>query len=301
MPQSRPQLGAVMLVAVVAAWIGLLVPPALAKKAPVERTGQTTSYADGDDGDIQAGVPWPTPRFTDKRNGTVKDNLTGLIWLKNANCFVGGVTWAQALTDANSLADGSCGLSDGSVAGAWRLPNVKELQSLVDFGNANPALPSGHPFSGVQASHCWSSTTRPDAPGVAWLVHLHDDGRTDGAGKDATALVWPVQGRNLLTILPNSDAFATTQRFDLSLIVEALGRSVVGGRATLNGTDVTTALARCVIPGTLLTGGQTFRCPGLTGGLFGLGTHTLDVVLNLSDGSSISDTVIWEVLGNTEP
>ena len=52
-----------------------------------------------------------------------------LIWLKNANCF-GGQTWANVLTAANSLASPSCGLSDDSVAGAWRLPNVKELQSL---------------------------------------------------------------------------------------------------------------------------------------------------------------------------
>ena len=33
------------------------------------------------------GVAWPNPRFTDNGNGTVTDNLTGLIWLKNANCF----------------------------------------------------------------------------------------------------------------------------------------------------------------------------------------------------------------------
>jgi hypothetical protein len=55
--------------------------------APVPQTGQTASYAAGDDGDIQAGVPWPVPRFTDNGNGTVRDNLTGLIWLKNASCL----------------------------------------------------------------------------------------------------------------------------------------------------------------------------------------------------------------------
>jgi hypothetical protein len=59
--------------------------PAFAKPALVEVTGQTTSFADGDDGDIQAGVPFPTPRFTDKGNGTVKYSLTNLTWLKNAN------------------------------------------------------------------------------------------------------------------------------------------------------------------------------------------------------------------------
>jgi hypothetical protein len=57
--------------------------------AAVERTGQTMSFAAGDDGDIKAGVPFPSPRFTDNGDGTVTDHLTGLIWLKNAYCFVG--------------------------------------------------------------------------------------------------------------------------------------------------------------------------------------------------------------------
>ena len=52
---------------------------------PVEKTGQTTSYATGDDGDLEKGLAWPNPRFTDNEDGTVTDNLTGLIWLKNAN------------------------------------------------------------------------------------------------------------------------------------------------------------------------------------------------------------------------
>ena len=54
--------------------------------AMVPKTGQTTGYATGDDGALQKGVAWPNPRFTDNGDGTVTDNLTGLIWLKNANC-----------------------------------------------------------------------------------------------------------------------------------------------------------------------------------------------------------------------
>lgn len=46
------------------------------------KTGQTTSYYSGDDGEIQAGVDWPNPRFTDHGNGTVTDKLTGLMWIK---------------------------------------------------------------------------------------------------------------------------------------------------------------------------------------------------------------------------
>ena len=79
----------------------------------------------------EKGVAWPNPRFTDNGNGTVTDNLTGLIWLKNANCF-GAKDWAMALSDANTLNNGECGLTDGSVEGDWRLPNVREMQSLID-------------------------------------------------------------------------------------------------------------------------------------------------------------------------
>jgi Protein of unknown function (DUF1566) len=115
--------------------------PVSAAPSPVPQTGQTASYAAGDDGAQQKGVAWPTPRFTDNNNGTITDNLTGLIWLKNANCF-GQKMWGQALTDANALADGDCGLTDDSVASDWRLPNINELHSLIDFGTLSPALPA---------------------------------------------------------------------------------------------------------------------------------------------------------------
>lgn len=100
------------------------------------QTGQTTSYAAGDDGALKNGVGWPDPRFTD--NGTVTDNLTGLIWLKNANCF-NNQSWATAVASANTLASGACGLTDASTAGQWRLPNVQEQRSLANAQQANSA------------------------------------------------------------------------------------------------------------------------------------------------------------------
>ena len=62
-------------------------------------------YDTKDDGALQKGVAWPIPRFTDNINGTVTDNLTRLIWMKNANAF-GTKTWADALTTANGLKSG---------------------------------------------------------------------------------------------------------------------------------------------------------------------------------------------------
>jgi hypothetical protein len=161
--------------------------------AGVPKTGQTTGYRAGDDGDLQKGVDWPSPRFTDNGNGTVTDNLTGLIWLKNADCW-GSINWNTAIDNSNALASGSCGLTDGSVAGDWRLPNLRELYSLVDFSQVYPALPSGHPFTSVQSSSAyWSSTTAANGSSDAWYVNLII-GLVDIAGKTYTNYVWPVRG-----------------------------------------------------------------------------------------------------------
>jgi hypothetical protein len=159
--------------------------------AAVEKTGQTAFYVTGDDGDLEKGFVWPNPRFTDNGDETVTDNLTGLIWLKNASRF-GSKTWSNALNDCNTLADDGTNLTDGSSAGDWRLPNVKELQSLIDCSNFDPCLPDGHPFSGVSVNY-WSSTTRANYPYVAWFAYLsyggvyYDD-------KDDNFYVWPVRG-----------------------------------------------------------------------------------------------------------
>ena len=173
--------------------------------APVEKTGQTTSWATGDDGDLKKGIAWPNPRFTNNGDGTVTDNLTGLIWLKNANCF-GASLWATALSDCNTLAHGSCGLMDGSVAGDWRLPNIKELYSLIHLGVSDPVLPNtagtgkwteGAPFSGVQSNYYWSSTTYAtpsSAAGYAWGVSLGFGSVFSGDKDEDSYYVWPVRG-----------------------------------------------------------------------------------------------------------
>jgi hypothetical protein len=159
----------------------------------VPKTGQTTTYATGDDGDLEKGLIWPNPRFTDNLDGTVTDNLTNLIWLKDANCF-GTRTWNLALSDSNGTQSGLCGLTDGSGPGDWRLPNYKELFSLTDAENFNPALASGHPFTNVQSStvNYWSSTTySPFTPG-AWYVGM-DFGDVNTQAKTFDGFVWPVR------------------------------------------------------------------------------------------------------------
>jgi Protein of unknown function (DUF1566) len=168
--------------------------PVSAAPAPVPQTGLTTSYAPGDDGALQKGVPWPTPRFTDNNNGTITDNLTGLIWLKDSTCL-GEQNWANALAVANALADGNvaCGFTDGSVAGDWRLPNRNELTSLLDLGKFAPALPRDHLFINFYPTEYWSSTTSADGSIVAWLVDFNLGG-TRSNDKTRFFLVTAVRG-----------------------------------------------------------------------------------------------------------
>jgi hypothetical protein len=170
--------------------------------APVAKTGQTLCYSDnrteiscagtGQDGEYQKGVASPSPRFTDNGDGTVTDNLTGLMWAKDVNLF-GPRIWSNALTDVNNLSLGSSGC--GSSYTDWRLPNIKELQSLIDFGNYGPALPPGHPFINYlpTSTKYWSSTTYDlQRPELAFYVNLYSGGIT-AYFKLEDYLAWPVR------------------------------------------------------------------------------------------------------------
>lgn len=103
-----------------------------------------------------------------------------------------------------------------------------------------------------------------------------------------------------LTIFPRSGVIPSNLHFDFSLIMEVPGRFVVGKRATFDGIDVTSFLERCFVQGNLPSGGEAFRCPGLTGRILGIGTHTFEVTLDLNDGTSLSDSAIWRVVENRE-
>ena len=168
---------------------GVTVPSTVAL---VAATGQTTIYAIGDDGFYQKGVPQPDPRFTDNLDGTLTDNLTGLIWLKDGDCL-GTTPWLGALAAVDRLHDGLCGLSDGSVAGSWRLPNRNELLSLLYNGNG---LTLSHPFIKPEEPqrYNWSSTTYPFVPSSAWTVRIFQDGYQDRSEKADTNLVIAVRG-----------------------------------------------------------------------------------------------------------
>jgi len=140
--------------------VGFSVSLSYGHPAEIWQTGQKTTYATGDDGDLEKGVFWPVPRFTDHGNGTITDNLTGLMWTKNANLAGGAKFWQEALDYVKSINSGAGlgGYHD------WRLPNRKELFSLIDHSKWDPALPASDPFQNVQSDCYWSSTTpgRPE-------------------------------------------------------------------------------------------------------------------------------------------
>ena len=115
----------------------------------------------GQDGFYQAGCP-SAGRFTDNGDGTVTDNCTGLMWQKET--APGTYTWQNALKYCENL----------SLAGHddWRLPNVRELQSIVDYGRKRPRI---DPVFGAEWSWHWSSSTSVDDRRAALLVSFVDD------------------------------------------------------------------------------------------------------------------------------
>lgn len=142
------------------------------------------------------GIPWPEPRFEPLGEHLVHDLLTGLIWERSTNALGFALTWREALehvADLNAVSHAD--RSD------WRLPNRRELRSLIAPGERKPALPQGHPFRDVFLGWYWSSTTAAIAPAYAWYVHT-EGGRMFYGAKTGYCLVWPVCGES--PVLPRT-------------------------------------------------------------------------------------------------
>jgi hypothetical protein len=97
-------------------------------------------------------------RYVDNHNDTITDTMTGLIWQKTLS--LSAMTWQDALSYSQ---DAFGGYND------WRLPNVKELSSLVDLSKFKPSI-NTDVFTGNQQSICWTSTTYESDPQKAWGV-----------------------------------------------------------------------------------------------------------------------------------
>ena len=150
------------------------------------KTGQTSCWSaagvsilcdgtTGQDGELHTGASWPVPRFSDLGDQvSIRDNLTGLIWSKDA--FPAGVekNWQGALNAIATLNNNSALYKD------WRLPNAFELESLISLQDHldtpepdNTAWLASKGFINVQADY-WTATTDATTPGNAWRVTLAD-------------------------------------------------------------------------------------------------------------------------------
>lgn len=190
---------------------GSLQASAAVDSAPLRATGWTTcvdadgesrACADtGEDGEFRHGVAAPSPRFADRGDGTVLDQFTGLVWLKDADCPAANKTWQQALDwvdDLNTMSIACTDYAAGSYTD-WRLPNARELLSLSDLTAFEPALAPGHPFVRVHeqlGEDYWTSTTLLNENKLAALATDMSTGsqRTRAKTDAGCCWVWPVRG-----------------------------------------------------------------------------------------------------------
>ncbi len=188
-------------VADIAAALSGTPPPPTCQQFPA--TGQTTCWnstgtvitcpGTGQDGDIKAGAALS---YTDNGDGTITDNNTGLMWAKKDDNNAAPLHYQDTLyTWADAFAVHIAGLNAGAFATYtdWRLPNVKELQSIVNYENVNPAVSPAFntgcaasctvlTCSCTVASFYWASSSFANGPAFAWGVFF-SDGSVDTGNK----------------------------------------------------------------------------------------------------------------------
>lgn len=134
----------------------------------IPRTMQTLSYTANDDGAYQKGYPKRGARFTDNGDGTITDNGTGLMWVKDPENdlpapWPGACAWELAIMRCESLT--FAGHSD------WRLPNINELLSILDYSRYSPAVDPTF-FPNTINDYYWTSSTWKGSTGSKHLINF---------------------------------------------------------------------------------------------------------------------------------
>ncbi len=125
----------------------------------------------GQDGFYQAGCP-PEGRFADHGDGTVTDSCTGLMWARDTS--PGTYSWQSALAYCNSLE--LAGYTD------WRLPNLRELRTLMEYSGKEPPIDAV--FQTIADMYWTSSTFTADTTHAFTVGFLADEGNTHDAKVD---------------------------------------------------------------------------------------------------------------------
>lgn len=163
--------------------------PATGQTNCYDANGNIISCADsGQDGELHLGTLWPEPRFVVSGEKVI-DCLTNLRWFRNADLTGEKVTWEDALEAVTELN------SKGDII--WRLPNINELESLIDCSTHSPALPEGHSFRDVREGY-WSSTTSMFEPDWAWALYVTQGAVGVGQKWGAHFHVWPVSDADVM-------------------------------------------------------------------------------------------------------
>ncbi|MDJ0787558.1 MAG: DUF1566 domain-containing protein [Myxococcota bacterium] len=129
------------------------------------------------------------PTIANPDGAAVLDLETGLVWDRAPS---GGTNLGRR--DAMDF----CAKREVGGRLGWHLPMVEQLASLIDPGNALPALPSGHPFQGIQNGLYWTATADANAtvniPNIGWTVQLGSGVVFNGSELNEGPLTWCVRG-----------------------------------------------------------------------------------------------------------
>jgi hypothetical protein len=168
--------------------------------ATLMKTGQTTSYRTGDDGDIEAGRATSftvlssnnpfgnTNRFTDELGGQTYTNTIVVDWSTYDGSTVLGwrKTKSTGYTNWNTAIDNALALSIGGFATGWRLPNRGELFSILNHGVATSVL-NYAPFSITADTNIWTGTTNNITTANAFVLASTGTGSMGAFDKTSVA------------------------------------------------------------------------------------------------------------------
>lgn len=172
----------------------------------------------------------PSSDFTDNGDGTVTHKKTQLTWKRCSE----GQTWSGSTCSgtASSYTYAQATTLSGTFAGHsdWRLPDVQELRSIVEYGMSLPAI-NASLFPATPSSRFWSSTSSVPDPAYAWFVNFYS-GYSSGDGyKTFTNHVRLVRGAQSSAPLPVAIT-PTTLTLSAPVTLQSAGRTTLSVSAT---------------------------------------------------------------------